>query len=209
MPPDGWRETARGTVASRELGARGCLRATSGNTADTAWAVLPPARAPTPPPRQALAGIQIRSARRIRRAGPLRGEIRWPRHAGPRLPRGRETPFDKTQVQRTPSPDGDKLIALVPRRIRAGSSHARKSNVNRKLTSRARVGARSASRWQYCQAVSAVLPEVARRASSRARLACRHPSRGIDSRAEAEARTTERSTSESSHARRPCRRPTA
>ena len=61
-----WRETARGTVASRELGSRGCLRATSGNTADTAWAVLPPARAPTPPPRQALAGIQIRSARRIR-----------------------------------------------------------------------------------------------------------------------------------------------
>jgi len=48
MPPDGWRETARGTVASRELGSRGRLRATSGNTADTAWAVLPPARAPTP-----------------------------------------------------------------------------------------------------------------------------------------------------------------
>ena len=81
---------------------------------------------------------------------PVRAEIGCPRHAGPRLPRGRETPFDKTQVQRTPSPDGDKLIALVPRRIRAGSSHARKSNVNRKLTSRARVGARSASRWQYC-----------------------------------------------------------
>ena len=146
---------------------------------------------------------------------PVRAEIGCPRHAGPGLPRGRETPFDKTQVQRTPSPDGDKLIALVPRRIRAGSSHARKSNVNRKLTSRARVGARSASRWQYCQAVSAVLPEVARRASSRARLAHRTRLARKSSRAQRPARagiergTTERSTSESSHARRPCRRPTA
>jgi|KBSSwiStaDraftv2_1062776.scaffolds.fasta_scaffold28684_3 hypothetical protein len=32
------------------------LRATSGNTADTAWAVLPPARAPGTDPRSTLSG---------------------------------------------------------------------------------------------------------------------------------------------------------
>ena len=189
MPPDGWRETARGTVASRELGSRGCLRATSGNTADTAWAVLPPARAPTPPPRQALAGIQIRSARRIRAGATSARRDRMPASRRSALA-SRARNAVRQDAGATHAVAGWRQVDRASSaRIRAGSGHARKSDVNRKLTSRARVGARSASRWQYCQAVSAVLPEVARRASSRARLARRHPSRAeIESRAEANSR---------------------
>jgi len=47
----------------------GCLRATSGNTADTAWQYCPGSRSDTPP-RQALAGNSIQRVPRIRCAEP-------------------------------------------------------------------------------------------------------------------------------------------
>ena len=150
MPPDGWRETARGTVASRELGSRGCLRATSGNTADTAWAVLPPARAPTPPPRQALAGIQIRNARRIRAGATSARRDRMPASRRSALA-SRARNAVRQDAGATHAVAGWRQVDRASSaRIRAGSGHARKSDVNGRLTSRARVGARSASRWQYC-----------------------------------------------------------
>ena len=179
---------AGGTLASRELGSRGCLRATSGNTADTArGSIATGSRSDTPA-----------APSSGRDSDPLRATV---------AARGATS----ARRDRMPASRGSGLASRARNAVRqdAGGTHAVAGwrRVDRASSAPHPRGIRSLTKVR--RQPKSDQSSAGRRASSRARLARRHPSRGIDSRAEAEARTTERSTSESSHARRPCRRPTA
>ena len=184
----------------------GCLRATSGNTADTAWQYCPGSRSDTPP-RQAL--VRLGSERR-RVALPM---CRYVRHAALRAhSRARTSAADLGVAPRKARPflasDADPLPRATPApryHRRARLSHAQEPGARYHPIRRARAGARSASRGntarqyrQYCQRL---------RGGHRPALDSRTD---LDTRDEPNRRgPTERSTSESSHARRQSRRPTA
>ena len=119
-------------------------------------AVLPPARAPTPCRAKLWPGSQpapVQQRRDRRRAGPFTASLQ---RVSVILMRASQR--DRRRCQ-------SKRARRGARRCQSGSSRSRTIADQGERGA----GARSASRWQYCQAVSAVLPEVARRASARAR----------------------------------------
>ena len=151
------RELGAGLVALRELGAAGWRRATSGNTADAAWqychrlALCHPAHAKLRP------GLRSSLRAGAARAGQAGRYVR-------RSERARPVPID-------PAFAGRGRLGFAPLTDVDVMSRARQvMNTSPIRGERGSVpGARAGG--NTAQAVSAVLPEVARRASSRARVA--------------------------------------
>jgi len=172
---------------------------------------LPPARAPTPPPRQALAGIQIHSARRIRRAGST--IARRDRMPAPR----RSALASRARNAVRQDAGGTHAVAGWRRVDRASSApHPRGIKSRTKVRRQPKADQSSAGRCPEREPV-AILPRQYRQYCRRSREGHRP---ALDSRAETRpaqrpdsrekiALAIEKSTSESSHARRRCRPPTA